>query len=130
MAPWFHRQRSFIGIYAADESLHLWLHGLSLDFASGNVKALRDKDFLLRKRFRVYNSQKLVFKCHYSYLDDEDVSDEDIFSYISRSSESIETQLRTLLIWQNRSEGRGQPAQSYFDGLSGRIKEKLDTLGE
>jgi hypothetical protein len=122
---WLSEKKGFFAFYATNDSLHLWLNGQTINIAE-HVTALRDTDFLLRKRFRVFIEEGLVFDCRYSYLDHEDVPDEDIFWNIARSLSSKAMRVRTFLLWKDKAEGTARSTDEYYAALTSRVNALLE----
>jgi hypothetical protein len=119
---WRSTRDGFFALYVHDGALHLWLDGSDVNLDSHNVVVRRNTDFLLRKRFRVGVDGKAAFECRYSYLDYEEVPDQDIFWFISRSLADPERRRRTLLILEDKAKGIDQSTDNYFQTLDQRAK--------
>lgn len=124
---WFARKEGFFALYADEASLYLWLNGRSYDLIHDDVSIHRGLDLLLRKHFRVYADGVLVFDCRYFYSDGT-FPEEDIFSYITRCSKSMENRFHTLLLLQDTVNGTFQATNEYMKELSERVKSTMRGL--
>jgi hypothetical protein len=86
-------------MFADGDALTVWLNGVSVNAFSPNVRIETGIDFLLRKRFRLFNAGVELCDYRYLYLDDG-FPDEDIFSWIGRSLTTEESRLGTWQIWR------------------------------
>jgi hypothetical protein len=122
---WGSRHEAFFALYAYDGALHLWLDGQDVNFDHHNVQVKRGADFLLRKHFQVIVDGQRIFECRYSYIDHEDVPDEDIFWSMARNLANPERRLRNLLLLQDKANGISSITDSYLQALDDRVKRGL-----
>jgi hypothetical protein len=122
VGSWRSRHDGFFALYADNGSLHLWLDGKDVNLDQHRVQVKRGTDFLLRKHFQVIVDGQQIFECRYSYLDYEDVPDEDIFWSMTRSLASSEDRLRELFMLEDKAKGMNMATDSYFQALDERVK--------
>ena len=122
---WSRRSLGFFALYTTENSLFLWLDGIRLDVLRDEVSIKRRVDFLLRKRFMVHVGGSLVFDCRYSYLDNEDFPDKDIFWYMTRSLATKEMRIRTFLLWVDKAAGKTQSTDEYARDLTERVNSMM-----
>jgi hypothetical protein len=122
---WLKRRAVFIALYANEGRLYVVVDDQKLEVMDKEVAVRRTTDVLLRKRFVLYSYGRVIVDVRYSYLDNEDVPDQDIFSYLERSLRSRESCLRALLIWQDKASGINQTTAAYFSRLTERVHERL-----
>lgn len=118
---WPKRKNLFVAIYTDANSLYLWTDGLHFDLLDDKVDAQRRQLFISTKCFRVLVDGKVKWKVRYSYWDYEDVPDEDIFWYISRSAVSMNDRLKALFMWQDLAGGFFKDAGDFNEHLTERI---------
>jgi len=119
---WGSRHDGFFALYAHERSLHLWLDGQDVNLERHNVQVKRGTDFLLRKHFQVVVDGQKIFECRYSYVDHEDVPDEDIFWSMTRNLASPERRLRNLLLLEDKAKGMNVATEGYLQALDERVK--------
>lgn len=129
LGSWWWNDKGLIAVHVENGRLFLWLDGLQIDLMNDGVQIRRRLDLLLRKRFTVHVDGALVFDVHYSYLDWEDLPDEDIFWYIARELRSMEGRYRALLIREDRMSGVADGTDAYYEKLESRVAARLAMEG-
>jgi hypothetical protein len=129
--PWYRRTEQFFALFTDGDLLILWIEGRRVNALAPGLSVTRDSDYLLRKRFCVRLDGKLVCDLRYSYLDHEDVPDEDIFAYFARSLATPRDRLRAWLYWSDtaaRANVEVDPA-AYRSSLDERVAALLRQRG-
>lgn len=121
------RKKGFFAVYTSGNSIFIWLDGQNFDLLNEDlpITIIRDVDFLLRTRFRVFAGNIVKFEYRYYYIDWEEFPDTDIFWYMARELVTINDRVRALILWQDKAKGNRVLTDEYMQILNARVSAAM-----
>lgn len=120
----FNKRQVFVGSYADEMSLYLWVDKQSFDLLNNNIEVRRRAHFIPKTEIQILRDGATVWKAYYRYHMKGEFPPEDIFEYFPGNSRK--SRVRRFLKYKDRLHGVDTSDASYRKELEAKADAWLE----
>lgn len=120
----FNKRQVFVGSYADETSLYLWIDKQRLDLLNANIEVRRRARFIPKTELRILRDGATIWKSYYKYHMKGEFPPEDIFETLPGNSRK--SRVRRYLNYKDRLCGVDTSRASYSKELEARADAWLE----